>query len=127
MRLIFAASFHTDGDFNFRQERLQQMFYEEKSLYKGTTMKYEYEHESETINVYLDIEGKELPCKWACRDLLEGLICSINTYKYWLVRDLYNLLYYFLDDLFTINNCIKENYLSGNYDNTYLTLKIIGD
>lgn len=124
MKIYFDAHFYTDGDFSFRKDELDMLFEKDSSLYKGAKIEYYYEHEDEEISIRLVAEGNENACRWALRDLLEALMCSISTIKYWLVRDLYDLLEYFHKDLWGELNQEKSNGLSGNYDDTWLTLKM---
>lgn len=124
MKICFKAHFYTDGDYSFRKDRLDMLFEKDSSLYKGSTIRYFYEHEDEEISICLVADGNENACRWALRDLLEALMCSISTIKHWLVRDLYDLLEYFHKDLWKELNQEKSNKLSGNYDGTILTLKM---
>lgn len=124
MKLCFEAHFCTDGDFRFDESQIQERFEVEKSLYKGAEIKYHYQHDGEYIDIFLSAVGDANACRWNLRDLLEELICSIRTSKYWLVRDLYELIDYFHQDLWNSNlNQLKDKGLSGNYSGTLLTLK----
>lgn len=124
MKIYFKAHFYTDGDYSFRKDRLEMLFKKDSLLYEGSTIRYSYEHEDEEISVCLAADGDKDACRWALRDLLEALMCSISTFKYWLVRDLYDILEYFHKDLWEELNQEKSNELSGNYDGTILTLKM---
>lgn len=122
MILSFKADFQTDGDYGFYEERLSKLFYTDNPLYKGAVITYHYEHEDEFISVSLKAEGDEKACRYACQDLLEALICSFHTCKYWLVKDMYEIFEYFYEDLWTDKNIHKEKCLGGNYDGTELSL-----
>lgn len=124
MKLCFEAHFDTDGDFRFDERQVQERFKIEKSLYEGAETKYDYKQDGEYIDICLSAEGDANACRWYFRDLIEELICSIRTSKYWLVKDLYELLDYFHEDLWKEVNQQKENGLLGNYMGTLLTLKI---
>ena len=123
MKISFDATFATDGDYYFDKENLEAFFTPTKSLYRKVKINYFYDGDSyERIYIKLYIEGDENSCRWAMRDLLQGLICSIRTIKYWLVKDLYDLLEYFLRDLWGELNQDRSKGLSGNYENTWLSL-----
>ena len=124
MNICFKAHFYTDGDYSFRKDRLDFLFEKDSPLYKGATIRYFYEHVDEEISICLVADGNENGCRWALRDLLEALMCSISTIKYWLVRDLYDLFYYFYEDLWGELNQEKVKELYGNYDGTILNLKM---
>ena len=124
MKLRFSAVFCTDGDFSFRN--MDGFFNNKEAVYKNAKIHYEYDPTlSEKIFVELHAEGNADDCRRAIRDLLEHMMCSINTSKYYLVKDIYDLLYYFRKDLWSNEpNQYKYNTLCGNYDGTYLDLVI---
>ena len=126
MKIWFEAHFTTDGDFGFDYESVLQTLKNNESLYKEATTNYEYHESCETIDIYLSADGEPKACKWFFRDLIESLICGIRTIKHYLVKDLYNLLIYFREDLWTSEPPItKQKGLSGNYTGTWLILQII--
>ena len=120
MKSIFIAHFHTDGDFCFRN--FEELFNKNSSLYKGAEVDYINIHDGEDIYIRLHTHGEPSACRWAIRDLIEHMICSISTHKYYLVGELYEKLNYFRDGLWGDMNQDKEAYMSGNYDGTYLAL-----
>ena len=121
MRLCFNARFHTDGDYGFRKDIVDSMFDINDSLYEKANITFSYDQDGGDIYIRLVVEGEGSDCRLVLRDLLEALICSITTNKYWLVKDLYNLLHYFLEDLW--DNKYKVSWLDGNYEGTMLTLR----
>ena len=127
MKLYFEAHFETDGDFRFDVCEVQERFKTERSLYEGAKTKYNYECDGEYIDICLGAEGDANACRWHLRDLLESLICSIRTSKYWLVRDLYELLDYFHEGLWENPNQSKDRGLGGNYSGTLVTLTMKED
>lgn len=126
MKICFKAHFYTDGDYSFRKDRLNMLFDKDSSLYKGTTIKYSFDDNDDYfIYISLDVDGEDsYRCRYVLRDLLESLMCSMSTIKYWLVKDLYDLLEYFHKDLWEELNQEKSKELYGNYDGTILTLKM---
>lgn len=125
MKLCFEAHFVTDGDFHFDKNEIYRRLETGKSLYKNADILFDYQTHEDHIDIYLIAEKDANACRWYFRDLLESLICSIRTSKYWLVKDLYELLNYFHEDLWVESNQYKTNELSGNYDGTQLILEII--
>ena len=88
MKLLFDAEFHTDDDFGFRELE----FDKNARMYEKAKIDYMYDDTGcERIYIKLNAEGDENACRWALRDLLEDLMCSIDTFKYYLVKDLYDL------------------------------------
>lgn len=120
MKIMFVADFHTDGDFGFHD--FDKLFDKNNTLYKGAEIKYVNIHDGEHIYIRLHANGAANACRWAVRDLLEKMICSIRTHKYYLVGELYEKIYYFHDGLWENMNQDKDTYMSGNYDGTYLAL-----
>lgn len=120
MKLMFVADFHTDGDFSFRN--FDKLFNKNNSMYKGAEIEYVHIHDGEYIHVHLSADGESNACRWALRDLLEEMMCSICTHKHYLVKQVYDCLYYFHDGLWGDMNQDKNRCMSGNYDGTYLVL-----
>lgn len=125
MKAIFSAEFHTDGDFCFRD--FDSLFDKNSSMYKGAEIEYVNIHNGEDIYIRLNIHGEPNACRWAIRDLLEHMICSISTHKWYLVGELYEKISHFHDGLWEDMNQDKDAYMSGNYDGTYLTLRMRED
>ena len=74
------------------------------------------------------LEGKEAQqCRWAARDILRNLIVHIRVSQshYYLVKDLYELLYKAYDELMSCRNVYCNKCLSGNYEGTEVTLRVI--
>ena len=124
MKICFDAHFYTDGDFSFREDVLNMLFHTDSPLYKEAKIKYSYKHEDGYIDINFLAEGNKNACRWALRDLLEGLMCSIDTHKHWLVKGLYNVLEYFYEDIWGDLNQEKEKCLYGNYEFSKITLKM---
>lgn len=124
MKIYFEAYFNTDNDFRFEESQVRDRLQRERFLYEGATTQYEYQHDDDDIMIRLTADGDAAACRMCLRDLLEELICSIRTFKHWLVKDLYELLNYFLEDLWKEPNQLKERGLFGNYTGTWLTLKM---
>jgi len=123
MELYFDATFSTDGDFSFYVEKLKSMFDIDCEMYKKAKINYIYmDNKDERIYIRLFAEGDADACRWAMRDLLEGLMCSIKTFKHYVVKEIYELLDYFHEDLWSNLNQTKHRGLYGNYDNTWLSL-----
>ena len=122
MNLYFTADFCTDGDYSFNSP--DELFNPKAPLYKGADIDYicDVDNDSEFKHISLKATGEDNACRWALRDLLENMMCSISTCKYYLVKDLYNLLYYFYDGLWDDKNQDKVNCLSGNYAGTQVSL-----
>jgi hypothetical protein len=100
----------------------------ENSLYNGAIVDYNYTDYSDIgdFNIWLKARGEINPCKWACRDLLEHMMCSISTHKHYLIKELYDSFELFHHDLFKNTNNTRQRTkgLSGNYDGTWMTLKL---
>lgn len=120
MKLLFIADFHTDGDFCFHD--FDKLFDKNSRMYEGAEIEYVNIHDGEHIYIRLHASGDANACRWAIRDLLEKMICSIRTHKYYLVGELYEKIYYFHDGLWGDTNQDKDTSMSGNYDGTYLAL-----
>ena len=120
MKVMFIADFHTDGDFGFYD--FDNLFDKTSFLYKGAEVEYLASKDDYHIYFRLCAHGEPNPCRWAVRDLLENMICSIRTHKYYLVGELFDLLNYFRDELWGDMNQDKESCMSGNYDGTYVAL-----
>lgn len=124
MKLYFEAIFYTDGDFSFDKNRVQEKIRDGNALYEGADINYVYTQDDEHIIICVNAEGDADSCRYYVRDLLEALICSISTHKYWLVKDLYELLVYFHTKLWEEPNQFKIKGLSGNYSGTWLKLSM---
>ena len=105
MRLTFVADYQTDGDFTFRN--FDDILDVNSSLYNGADINLTTQMEDEHIYIALHATGKSLPCKWACRDLLEYLMCSINTNKHYMVKQVYDSLNFFYCRLF--DSAVEKN------------------
>jgi hypothetical protein len=124
MKLLFDAEFHTYDAFSFRELD----FDKNAKMYKNATIEYEYEDTGwERIYISLHADGDENACRWALRDLLEDLMCSISTFKHYLVKELYDLFDYFHKDLWKDKNQNKIKMMSGNYSGTLVRLVMIGE
>lgn len=125
VHLVFNADFSTDGDFHFDETRLKELDVK-CSLYNGATIQYNYERDWEDIHFCLTADGKSDACRYALRDLLEEMIASFRTYssKYYLIKDVYDLLEGFLEAIWENNEIKREDSMGGNYDGTYVYLKI---
>lgn len=120
MKAIFIADFKTDGDFSFRN--FNELFDKNNSLYNGAEIEYISVCDDEDIYIRLNTHGEPNACRWAIRDLLENMICSISTHKYYLVGELYEKLNYFRDGLWENRTQERHTYMGGNYEGTCLTL-----
>ena len=129
MRIMFEAEFHTDGDYGFDRGKIYNIFDPKSSFYNGAAIQFDYQdcnESSERIYLTLVADGDSDRCRYALRDLLEGLILSFHTCKYWLVRDMYDLLDHFLEGIWKDGlNQMKLKGLSGNYSGTELMLAIM--
>jgi len=125
MKATFIADFYTDGDFGF--DDFDNLFDKNNSMYEGAEVKYINVLDGEHIYIRLQTHGEANACRWAVRDLLEKLMCSIRTHKHYLVRQVYDSLYYFHDGLWEDVNQDKDICMSGNYDGTYLALHMRED
>ena len=124
MHISFFAEFITDGDFNFRQDNLNALFNTSSPLYNNANIEYDYVVDGETITIMFFAEGNENNCRWALRDLLEACMCSIDTHKHYLVKKLYDLFEYFHQHIWSDEDDIMTQELSGNYDGTIAQLLI---
>lgn len=124
VRLMFHADFSTDGDFHFDETRLKGL--EPSPLYDGAAVNYKYDKDWEFIEFDLVAEGKSEACRYALRDLLEEMIASFRTYpgKYYLIKDVYDLLEGFHRVIWNNNEVRMEDGMSGNYDGTFISLSI---
>lgn len=124
VRLVFNANFSTDGDFHFDETNIKDL--ESSPLYNGASVKYNYDKEWESISFYLRAEGKSEACRYVLRDLLEEMIASFRTHscKYYLIKRVYDLLEGFHEVIWNNNEVDMEDYMSGNYDGTFVSLSI---
>ena len=123
MKLKLYISCYTDGDFSFNN--IDNLFDVNNSLYKGAIISYTHLVDGEQIFFDLTCEGEPNPCRWAARDLMETLVCNIHTHKYYLVKDLYDLIITPKEELLWSGRDVHySDILSGNYDGTVLFLDI---
>ena len=123
MKLKLYISCYTDGDFSFNN--IDNLFDVNNSLYKGAIISYTHLVDGEQIFFDLTCEGEPNPCRWAARDLMETLVCNIHTHKYYLVKDLYDLIITPKEELLWSGRDVQySDILSGNYDGTVLFLDI---
>lgn len=123
MILRLDMEFHTDGDFAFRD--IGRQLDPGRQLYKGASIDYRVKTDDEEICFNLACIGEANACRWAARDLVESLICSISTFKAYLVGDLYRLLDEVLENLWKDGKVQHEDSLSGNYNGTSVKLLIV--
>ena len=126
MYLRLHIHFETDGDYCVNE--WDNIFDKECSLYSGEPLNYHASIDSESYDFTLDYEGKEAQqCRWAARDILRNLIVNIRVSPshYYLVKDLYELLYKAYDELMSCRNVYCNKCLSGNYEGTEVTLRVI--
>jgi hypothetical protein len=128
VRIEFRADFSTDGDFRFEEANLNELAQklENSSLYDDAAIQYGYDHDCEDITFFLKAEGKNNACRYALRDLLEEMIASFRTYsgKYYLIKEVYDLLEGFHEVIWNNEDVDMEDYMSGNYDGTFVSLSI---
>ena len=125
MKAIFVADFNTDGDFGFRN--FDELFDKNNSSYKGAEIEYVSIHDGENIYIRLRTHGEPNACRLAIGDLLEHMICSIATHKWYLVGELYEKICDFRYGLWEDMNQDKDTCMGGNYDGTYLALHMRED
>ena len=117
-------NFNTDGDFSFRDRR--ELFNPDASLYKGASIKYDIGEGYDDISFSLYAEGDPNPCRWAARDLMESLVCSIQTNKYYVIKYLYDLIVTArIEYLWSGEDVDYFDSISGNYEGTELHLRIV--
>lgn len=125
MKLLFKSIFNTDGDFSFYEDKVSSLFKKDSAFYeKATSIDYKYQHDGEKVELYLLIVGDPDTCRWACRDLLEALMCSIRTCVHYIVKDVYEVLEYFHENLWDTSITSIEKVMTGNYSGSMLTLTI---
>lgn len=123
MNLSLTLELHTDGDFHIKD--YATLIDPQCRMYKNATVKYEGLQDGEIIWIFLTAEGERNACQWAARDLLEHLVCNIRTHKYYLIKDLYDLVIPAKENLLWSNKNVYHNgSLSGNYDGTFFNLII---
>ena len=123
MFLQLVMHFCTDGDFDFGN--LFEVFDSGNSMYAGAMIHYHCDEDNGVIHISLRADGDANACRWAARDLMESLVCSIRTHKYYLIRDVYNLIITPKEDLLWSGKFVNHHgILGGNYDGTYLDLGI---
>ena len=74
----------------------------------------------------LECEGEPNSCRWAVRDLIEGLFCNgIRTVHYWLIKDLYDFIIPVEENfLWSVEDIHYYNTIKGNYEGTFIQLDI---
>ena len=125
VKLELEVSFYTDGDFYFSD--INEIFDPVSSMYNGANVKYDLSTEFEYYNFLLIAEGPEDRCYYAARDLLESIMCHLQTSRYYIIRDVYQLL------IPAKEQCLWSNKeyidysesIGGNYEGTSIILKII--
>lgn len=124
VRIQFHAEFETDGDFCFEETNLKEL--EKSSLYGDAHIDYHFTNDvdCEHISFVLTVEGKGDNCRYVLRDLLEEMMCSIRTHKYWLVKEIYSKLEKFYEAIWNDKTICMYDSMSGNYDGTAMTLII---
>lgn len=124
-RLLLMARFHTDGDFRF--DLPEYLIDTASPLYEGASPEVSITASDETYEFRVWAQGPSRRCKYAARDALEHLICSIRTFKSYLVGDLYAFLSKPLASTLWTEWTERIHYhdaMSGNYEGTVLTLDI---
>lgn len=127
MKLRLEIHFETDGDFCFLG--LNDLINPNSSLYNGAVTRFEADDHTyyEEIDIRLECDGDANGCRWAARDVLERLISKgIRTVRYYLVKDIYDLLITPKEKvLWSDEDVHYEGIISGNYEGTFLRLDIV--
>lgn len=125
MKLYLKFEFHTDGDFYI--EDVGTLIDIKSNLYKGANVKYRGSQSGETIWIELEADGDRNAGFYAARDLMQNLICNIRAGKYYLVKDLYDMIIPAKELLWSNVSASYFKDISGNYDGTYIQLYILVD
>jgi len=117
---------NTDGDFRFDDS--EPYLETESSFYDGAELELHQDRGSERYSFVLCAKGKANPCRWAARDLVEHLACSVRTHRSYVIPDVHAFLTSVLDDALWKDFSNSIGYgksLSGNYDGSELRLTIM--
>jgi len=126
MKLLLQFKFCTDGDFHIKD--YNNLINPKDTMYKNANIKYLADKGIETIWIGLLADGERNACRWAARDLMERLVCSVRTHKYYLIKELYDMIIPAKEDLLWSNSNVSHyKGLSGNYDGTFIRLNIEED
>lgn len=125
--LTLSIIFQTDGDFIF--EAPDKVIDPNAERYRGADIKLSADHDSEDYTYRFDLRasGRDTPCHWAARDLLENLICGLRTNRYYIVKTVYDFLAEPLENALrneTDNPVLYGDNIGGNYEGTALHLRI---
>ena len=127
MKIFLEMNFQTDGDFCFCD--MNDLLKKQSSIYKDVIKKFIFNDGSdyEDINILLECEGESDLCRWAVRDLIEGLFCNgIKTTHYWVIKDLYNFLIPVKENFLWAEDDVQYyDTIEGNYTGTFIQLNII--
>lgn len=126
MRLKLDITFATDGDFCF--DNADRLFDDKNLLYENASVTYGHWTDSERSEFRLDAQGNADACQYAAHDLLETLVCSLRTSRYYVIQDVYRML------ITAKDRCLwngggdvdYSDTIGGNYEGTRIHLSIMG-
>ena len=125
MKLHLEIVFHSDGDFHI--EDGNTLIDTNSSFYNGAKLDYIYTDDYEMQIFILNAEGEPNPCRWAARDMMENMVCNLRTHKHYVIPMIYEFIITNAKEpfLWSAGNVKLYNCLSGNYDNSRISLRII--
>ena len=128
MKVKFEATFVTDDDYTFNNEKILSTFNPRGFRQSNITYKYDDSVQSR-IYIYLEASSISSQCRFACREFIEALMCSIETHKCSLMNEILSLLTRLRDIVLTrdiLNHSVRK-IMSGNYDGTTIDLTVYED